>query len=375
MRIGFDLTTSVGVQGTEVFAFELLRAAARIGVGHEWFVYVASPELVDRMYALDIPSLHVRIRQFPKGGVLRRALNQQVLLWKAARTDGIDFLYAPSPFFCWAWRGNTAVTIHDCAYARYPEYRSLASRVYIQTSILLARLRRLPVYTVSAFSKSELMQLYSIPASHIVQLTEGVPELPAPLPISAAWRGEYGVSGEYILHIGTHRPRKNIPRLIEAFALFRKTHPQVQLVCAGPRDDAFGSVDSEVLRWGLEGAVVQAGYLTEQEKANVLAGALAFVFPSLYEGFGLPILEAQQLGVPVVAARASSLPEVAGEGAVYCDPLNVQSITDALDTIIRPEVRSAAIAAGYENVCRFSWDTAAQLFLDSLERYAHTSRK
>lgn len=375
MRIGIDLTTSVGVQGTEVFACELLRVAARIAVHHEWFVYVTSPALRDRMQALDLPSSRVRIRQFPHGGVLRRALNQQGLLWKAARADGIEFLYAPSPFFCWAWRGKAAVTIHDCAYARYPEYRSLASRVYIQACIFLARLRHLPVYTVSAFSKSELMQLYAIPASRIIQLTEGVPELPTPLPVSAAWREKHGVPGEYVLHIGTHRPRKNIPRLIEAFALFRKTHPEVQLVFAGPRDDSFGSVPSEARRWGLEGAVVQVGYLTEQEKANVLAGAMAFAFPSLYEGFGLPVLEAQQLGTPVVVARASSLPEVAGEGAVYCDPLNVQSIADALELVGRPDVRAAVTLAGYNNVRRYSWKAGAKVFLHSLVQYENSARK
>lgn len=262
---------------------------------------------------------------------------------------------------------NGIVTIHDLTFVLYPEfctpqvrrYRWIVPRVLRRCALVLT-----PSQTVRAQVAEELR----FPEDRIVVTPEGVREAFTEAAPDRALLTRLGIDREYVLFAGTQEPRKNLDRLIQAFALLPD---DVQLVIAGP--PGWGSVDLPALarRLRLGGRVVFSGYLPDPEVAALMAGARAFAFPTLYEGFGLPPLEAMRAGVPVVAARAGALPEVLGDVPLYCDPLDVESIAEAIRRAVGDEAaREAAICAGRERAGRYSWDETARRTLEAYRMVA-----
>jgi glycosyltransferase involved in cell wall biosynthesis len=263
------------------------------------------------------------------------------------------------------------VTIHDLTFWFYPElctpqvrrYRWIVPKVLKRCAAMLV-----PSQTIRDQAAAEL----DFPGDRIVVTPEGVrgaftgaspdPDLAAGL----------GVKGDYLLFVGTQEPRKNLDRLITAFGrLEPDLLRDLQLVVAGP--PGWGSVDlpGVVRKLGLEGRVVFSGYLPDEQIGALMAGARAFVFATLYEGFGLPPLEAMAAGVPVVAARAGSLPEVLGDGPFWCDPMDVDSIADAITRAVRDEgARTLAVEAGRKRAASYDWSTTAELTLQAYRRVA-----
>ncbi len=377
MRIGVDLIANRGVHGTEVFALGLLRAAVREKRGHQWVVYVTDAALAAELAQWETGGDSVEVVLLAQGAsALARAWAQQWVLPRRVQKDRIAFLYSPSPFFAWAARVPRAVTIHDCAYAKFSEYRSFVSRLYIQTCLRLAVSLSLPVYTVSEFSAQELHTVLGVQVERIALLTEGVPPLPEITPADTRQvQQHFSIQSPYFLYIGNARPRKNLRRLLTAFSLVQSKQP-CSLVIIGELEKKFLDVPQVLQDLHMPtGAVVCTGVVSAVQKAVLLRGAHALVFPSLYEGFGLPVLEAQSCGVPVVTAASSSLPEVAGEGALFCEPTQEVDIARAMLQTFDPVTREHRIAAGTKNVTRFSWQTAAQIFLYSLAPNEHSSRK
>ena len=377
MRIGVDLIANRGVHGTEVFALGLLRAAVREKRGHEWVAYTTDTALAAELAQWETGGDSMEVVLLAQGaGALARAWAQQWVLPRRVQKDRIAFLYSPSPFFAWAARVPRAVTIHDCAYAKFSEYRSFVSRLYIQTCLRLAVRLSLPVYTVSEFSAQELHAVLGVQVERITLLTEGVPPLPETTPADVRQvQEQFSVQGPYFLYIGNARPRKNLRRVLAAFSLVRSKQA-CSLVVMGELDKKFLVVPQVLQELHMPtGAVVSTGVASAVQKAALLRGAHALVFPSLYEGFGLPVLEAQSCGVPVVTAASSSLPEVAGQGALFCDPTQEADIASAMLQTFDPATRERLITAGTKNVARYSWQTAAQIFLDSFTSYEHPSRK
>jgi glycosyltransferase involved in cell wall biosynthesis len=178
----------------------------------------------------------------------------------------------------------------------------------------------------------------------------------------------------FALYLGTVQPRKNLVRLIHAHArLLSRGVWDLDLVIAGAPGWQAGKILAEPARLGVADRVHFTGYLSEVDRSALLGGAHFFCYPSLFEGFGLPILEAQGAGVPVLTANNSSLPEVAGDAAILVDPLDVEALADAMLRLSQDEaLRQRLIAAGHENVKRFSWEKAARETLAVLEAAAAT---
>jgi glycosyltransferase involved in cell wall biosynthesis len=181
----------------------------------------------------------------------------------------------------------------------------------------------------------------------------------------------------YLLYLGTLQPRKNLVRLVRAFAqAWAAFADPVTLVVAGKPGWMLDELSAEIRRLGVGGLVRFPGYIEEDDKAALLSGATAFVFPSLYEGFGLPVLEAQACGCPVITSETSSLPEVAGEGALLVDPLAESAIAAALVRIMRSvDLRLELVNRGRRNVQRFNWLDCARTILRALERAAGSDRE
>ncbi len=192
----------------------------------------------------------------------------------------------------------------------------------------------------------------------------------------AQLRRKYALPERYLLYLGGFDQRKNLSALLRAFALLVSKQPQARLVIAGrlPGRDSplFPDPRRLVGELGLEERVIFTGWVAEEDKPALLSGAVAFVFPSLYEGFGLPALEAMACGTPVVASNRSSLPEVVGEGGILVEPTDVEALAEAMETllvddVLRAELRPRALA----QAARFSWEQTA---LETLAVYRKVAR-
>jgi glycosyltransferase involved in cell wall biosynthesis len=251
------------------------------------------------------------------------------------------------------------VTIHDLTFWLYPEFCTPAVRRYRVTMPKILDRCALAI-TPSGTVRDELSAALGFPESRIVVTPEGVRGAFVRAEREPQLLTRLGVERPYVLSAGTQEPRKNLDRLIESFRLL--TDLDLQLLIVGP--GGWGSIDLPAVarKHGVEERVSFSGYLDDSRLGSLMAGAAAFAYPSLYEGFGLPPLEAMAAGVPVVAGRAGALPETLGEAPFWCDPEDVESIAEAIREAATDEAaRSAAIERGRQQVRRYSWDETARL--------------
>lgn len=276
---------------------------------------------------------------------------------------GVDVLFAPNLHFLPVSANVPLVlTMHDLSFVLYPQFLSWQRRLWhqaVQPGKTLHRAQQ--VITVSNSTRQDVMQQYDLPANQVVTIYSGVPDsVPAePLP---------GLPDKYVLFLSTLEPRKNLITLLDAFALFRRQHPTspLELVVIGSPGWKSTNV---VKRLHTTAGVHYFGYVTPGQKTAALQHAQALVYPSIYEGFGLPPLEALRWNVPVLASRVGALPEVLGEAALYVDPYAVVDWAQALYTIATDEqLRQTLIAAGKNRLGQFDWHTTAEQTLRVLHQ-------
>jgi glycosyltransferase involved in cell wall biosynthesis len=175
-----------------------------------------------------------------------------------------------------------------------------------------------------------------------------------------AVRQRYELPERYLLYLGTLEPRKNVSLLLRAFAQLVARHPEARLVVAGKKGWHFESIFATAAELGLGAKVRFAGYIDEADKPALIRGALLFVYPSLHEGFGIPVLEAMASGVPTIAGNRTAIPEIAGDGALLIDPTSQAELADALERLYSdPKARSQLAARGLAQAARFSWKKTA----------------
>ena len=297
-----------------------------------------------------------------------RVLYQQFLMGAAAKRLGGDVLFCPgylSPAFPTL---PTVVVLHDLNFRDIPQVVPPGRRRLFNLVVPPAVRRAAAVITISAFSKERIAGGLRGAGEKVAVVHYG--PLANPEIAGADWpavKAKYGVRGDYFLSVSSGDPHKNIQRLAQGFVAAQRRSPGgEQLVLVGHRLDT--ELDAWLRREGFGDAVVATGFVSEAEKIAFLRNGLAYFFPSLYEGFGLPALEAQSCGLPLAASRYGSLPEVCGQGAVYFDAMSVESIADTfLELRDDGELRDSLIQAGYDNVLRFSWRRAAQETLAVLQ--------
>lgn len=261
------------------------------------------------------------------------------------------------------------VTVHDLAPMDHPESFSPSFALWYRLLVprLVRRARR--VMTVSAFSRARLAALTGVPETAVVVAPGAAEEQfrpPSPR-ATAAVRDRYGLRGRYLFTLGSLEPRKNLSRLLEAWRRSQLADRRWTLVVAGR---TWRSLRPVALRRGMAG-VRLLGPVPEEDLPALYAGADAFVWPSLYEGFGLPVLEAMACGTAVVTSARGGTAEVAGEAALLVDPTDVDQIARALVTVARDDARRAALsAAGLERAAQFSWEATAERVRRTLEEVA-----
>jgi glycosyltransferase involved in cell wall biosynthesis len=294
----------------------------------------------------------------------RYSLAEQIQL-PFAIPSGSDLFFSPYYPIPLLYRGRLAVTVHDLSHRVVPEIiDDHQKRIYAQIMFRALRKRSSVIFTVSDFSKSELLRLTTGQREDNIILT--------PLGISAEWYGAAQLlsvrSRPYLIYVGNIKPYKNLGRLVEAFLKIKDRIPH-DLVIVGQSEGLITGESAEFFRRVQSaGERIQlTGFASYQELLSLVGHAQALIMPSLYEGFGLPPVEAMAAGVPVAAARAASLPEVCGDAALYFDPLNVDDIAAKLveiasDLEISRELRDRGLARSK----LFRWNTCSRTTADAL---------
>lgn len=265
--------------------------------------------------------------------------------------------------------GKVITTIHDMTYVRYPEMMNQKNLRRIRRDFEYSLERSARILTVSEFSKREIMELLHIPAEKI-SVVYNAPALREEAADFETVAEKYQIDDPYILYVGTIEPRKNLMRLLKAFRLMKKEQGiEHKLVLAG----GSGWRNKEVYQMAeslpCAQDVIFTGYVSEGEKSALYRHAAVFAFPTLYEGFGIPVLEAQSCGVPVLTSDCASLPEVGGEGALYVNPYDEKAIAQGLWKLLTDrELAEKLVRAGYENRKRFSWERSAERLCEIIEK-------
>ena len=258
--------------------------------------------------------------------------------------------------------GKVITTVFDMTYLRFPETMDGKNRRRLQSGMRYSVERSDHILTISEFSKKEIMELLNVPEEHI----SVVPCAPSGSGQAADFSKcaeKFGLRRPYLLYVGTIEPRKNLIRLLRAFeCLKQEQNIPHQLVLAGGK----GWNNEEIYQaaYSVEN-VIFTGYLSEEEKYSLYKNAAAFVFPSLYEGFGIPPLEAMSFGCPVVCADAASLPEVVGDAAELVDSLDELSIAQGIWNVLSdPIYADELVRRGYEQVKKYTWTASADRLTD-----------
>ena len=259
-------------------------------------------------------------------------------------------------------RAPVVVTVHDVTFIRFPDLCTPDTLRYPR--MLERAIRRgAVVHTPSEFVADEIREFFAIAADRVVPIHSGIPDVIG----GARAAGAAAAGGDrYVLALGTIEPRKNLPTLIEAFDRVARRDEDLRLVLAGPPGWDAERVAAAIGRARAGDRIVRLGFVADQLRGDLLAGATVFAYPSLYEGFGFPPLEAMRAGVPVVASTAGSLPEILGDAAHLVAPTDVEALAAAIEDYANPDpnhpARADAIAVGIERAGRYQWEhTAARL--------------
>jgi glycosyltransferase involved in cell wall biosynthesis len=293
---------------------------------------------------------------------------------RAASRAGVDLIHAPAYTGPIRAAVPTVVTVHDVSYERHPEWnpyrRDRLRRAFYRASARAAA----HVLTVSEFSAGEIAALYGIPRERMTVTPHGVSGTFAPADPSRPAALPSGVRAPYVLHVGDLHERRNLAVVIDAIAEARRHFgalPTLSLVLAGVDRGIGESLGALAASAGAADAVLRLGVVSETQLHMLYRGAMAVVYPSLYEGFGLPVLEAMASGVPVIASRAASIPEVLGDAGLLLDGADTKAWTDALMRVVSDEeLRGRMGAAGLARAAAFTWERSARLTLDVYRRVA-----
>jgi glycosyltransferase involved in cell wall biosynthesis len=371
MLVGIDASRAVADRptGTEIYSRRLIQALLALDSPHRFRLYFRTappPYLFENAERRVIP--------FP------RLWTHLRLSWEMARHRP-DLLFIPAHVLPPIRPRLSLVTVHDLGYLKFPEAHPWRQRLYLDLSTRWNARAATHVLADSRATKADLVAHYGTPPDRISVAYPGVDRTLGPVRDPAAIRAakaRHGIRGDYFLYLGTLQPRKNLRRLVDAFAAFVGRDSRVRtplLVLAGKRGWLYDELFEQVRRQGLEGRVSFPGYVAEEDKAALLSGALAFTFPSLHEGFGLPVLEAHACGCPVITSTTSSLPEVAGDAALLVDPQDTAAIADAMERLAAdPTLSHDLTQRGFANVERFSWQACAQTVLKAIGQLSISTR-
>ena len=357
LRIGVNALYLIpgGVGGTEIYLRSLLPALAGIDRTHRYCVFTnreTGPDLVPADSAWEHVPLDVRAVNRPA-----RILCEQTELPVEAQRRGVDVMFNPgftSPLFS----PCPSVTVfHDLQHKRQPENFRWFDLPFWRALLYASARRSRHLLADSEATRDDLIRFYRLAPEKITVAPLGVD--PAFFAIGRRRRPQ-----SYFLAVSTLHPHKNLDRLLRAFAEFRALRPEFRLVVAGLRGFYTGSLEKLRAELGLETAVRFTGWIPREELYELFAGAGAFLYPTTFEGFGLPVLEALAAGVPTACSNIQPVSGIAGDAALQFDPSDTSAIVDAMKRIVCDEaLRSKLAERGPERAARYSWEETARITL------------
>jgi glycosyltransferase involved in cell wall biosynthesis len=374
MRIAID-AHAVGAKlgGNESYAINLIEALAQIDSTNSYTIYVTTDDARDRFHQR-WPNFIVR-STLPHTPLIRIPLTLSAEL----RKNPVDVLHVQftAPPFCPC---PVVVSIHDLSFEHLPQTFNRRSRTQLRLTVRHSARRAARILSLSEHTRCDIMETYGIEAERIKAIPLAAPKHFAPVDDQSELqrvRHIYGIDGDYILSVGSIQPRKNLARLIKAYASLRGDHsaaklPKLVLVgkCAWLYDQTLRALEES----GVKESVVLTGYVPESDLPALYTGALCFVYPSYFEGFGLPPLEAMKCGAPVIVGNRTSLPEVVGDAALAVDPFDVDAIAQAINLLIsNSQLREELSVKGQKRAAAFDWQETARKTLMVYEEVARLS--
>jgi glycosyltransferase involved in cell wall biosynthesis len=276
----------------------------------------------------------------------------------------LDVFHSPDHVFPACKKIPTVLTIHDLAFLLYPENYTRINRAYLASMIPQSVKNAAKVVTDANNTKEDLMRLLQVPEGKIQVIHPGIESTFHPVPRDEGneIRIKYHLPESYVLYVGTLEPRKNIASLIRAYAKVRKNEGVSQgLVICGGLGWLYQDLFKLVRELGLQNEIIFTGHVPNEHLPAIYSGAELLVYPSIYEGFGLPVLEAMACGTPVITSTVSSLPEVAGDAALLVNPYDVEELASAIEKVLSDsELRTKLITKGLERARLFSWEKTAR---------------
>jgi glycosyltransferase involved in cell wall biosynthesis len=370
LKVGLNLLHLVPGRtgGSEIYARRLIPALLEAGGDLELVAFASregAPSLRGEAWTRGVSVIELPVRAASRA---RRVLAEQTLLPLAVRRAGVDILHNLFTTAPVLHRVPQVTTIHDLIYKRFPEAHAGPLSLGMSTLVPLAARRSHRVIAISKATRNDVVELLDVDPGKIDVVYEGPGSRPSSAPEPEdALRSRYLLGdAPIVLSVSAHRPHKNIERLIEAVA--RIEEPSV-LVIPGYETPWEEELQSGARRAGAETRVRFLGWVSDAELEGLYKAATCLAFPSLAEGFGLPVLEAMIRGLPVACSDATSLPEVAGEAALYFDPLDAGAMAEAIASLLRDQgLRERLAAAGRERAAGFTWSRAARGTIACYER-------
>lgn len=374
MRIGVNalyLLPGV-VGGTETYLRNLLRHLAVIDQTNEYILFT-NRECHGTFGTLPANFRDVlctiRATSRPK-----RIFWEQLILPLQLKQHKIDLLFSPGFTAPWALPCRSVVTIHDMIWWHYPENFSRPARLALRLLIPSAAKKADRIIAPSKSTKDEVIRRLGIDRNRISVVYEAPSEGAMKVSNESLIEellGRLGITRDFILCVSHLAPHKNLQRLIQGFELLWEQYGRREkLVLVGIPWRSAGETMGIIERRALQGKIVVTGWVEQKDLWTLYSAARLFVYPSLMEGFGLPVLEAMACGAPVAASNTSSIPEVAGDAALLFDPLNVEAMAGAMGRVLNdPNLQAAMVKKGYQRIKDFSWETAAW---ETLEVFVRT---
>jgi glycosyltransferase involved in cell wall biosynthesis len=311
----------------------------------------------------DLPgTIHQSVSRLPTRRPAARILWEQFAGPLVALRQKLDLWHAMVNVQPLALTCPAVVTIQDLSFMVYPESFHGSKRRYNRLFVRLTARRANHIIAISQSTKDDIVRHFGVPSDKVTVVYMGVDDEFHPLPAHSvdAFREKKGLPPEFILYVGTIEPRKNLARLIRSFALLRKAGLSHHLIIGGGKGWMYDQVFAVVQEEGLQDCVHFPGFIAQEELAWWYNAADLFVYPSLYEGFGIPPLEAMACGTPVVVSNVSSLPEVVGDTGETVNPESIDEIAEAMRRlVVQREQHEARRAAGLARARTFSWQRAA----------------
>jgi len=349
-----------GLGGNESYATNLIEALAAIDQQNSYTLFVTKPEAVDR-FSNRWPNFLVR-STLPHTPLIRIPLT----LTAELRRNPVDVLHvqftAPPFVPC-----PVVVSIHDLSFEHLPETFKWRSRKQLRITVRRSARQAAEIIALSEHARRDIIDTYKLNSNKVTAIPLAAADSFQPVDDAEELkrvRQTYGIEGEYILSVGAIQPRKNLNRLVAAYSRLRRANPKgklPKLVLVGKCAWLFDETLRTIKELQLSGSIILTGYVPNSDLPALYSGAVCFVYPSFFEGFGLPPLEAMKCGAPVIVGNRTSLPEVVGDAAVLVDPFDVDAIANAIKRVIDdPEMRLVLRKKGFAQVARFSWSETAR---------------